>query len=225
MPTFVTATVPYPWPYDGHLDIRSLAVVICGAQGRFVEACDGADVVLAALVGLAEVVRDGGGRVVWVRHGRRAVADPAAGFLPVRGDQGWDLVTAPAGADAVVDSAGWDACFASDLDHTLRSAGIRSITLGGFASELTVDSTVRTLNDRGHECLVLTDGCAPLDVDLGARAHCSLTMSGGIFGALGTIEHVVAALDRASADEHVDHHADHQHAPIDHTDIHARSTA
>jgi len=216
MTTFVEATVPYPWPYDGELDVRTLAVVICGAQGRFVDASDGAAGVLADLDELAASVRGGGGRVVWVRHGRRAVSQPvAAGFLPERGDQGWDLVTAPAVGDVVVDSAGWDGCFASDLDHTLRAAGIHAIALGGFASELTVDSTVRTLNDRGHECLVLTDGCAPLDADLGARAHCSLTMSGGIFGALGTIDHLGAALERASTD----HHADHLHA-----DNHARST-
>jgi len=73
--------------------------------------------------------------------------------------------------------------------------------LGGIASELTVDSTVRTLNDRGHECLVLTDGCAPLVASLGVRAHHSLTMSGGIFGALGTIEHVVVALASAASDQ------------------------
>ena len=55
MPTFVDATVPYPWPYDGQLDGRTLAVVICGAQRRFVDACDGADVVLADLGELAAV--------------------------------------------------------------------------------------------------------------------------------------------------------------------------
>ena len=38
MSTFVAATVPYPWPYDGELEARTLAVVICGAQRRFVEA-------------------------------------------------------------------------------------------------------------------------------------------------------------------------------------------
>jgi nicotinamidase-related amidase len=140
----------------------------------------------------------------------------------VRGDQGWALVTAPAGQDEIVDCAGWDGCFSSDLDHTLRAAGIRSIALGGLASELTVDSTVRTLNDRGHECLVLTDGCAPLDADLGARALHSLTMSGGIFGAVGTIDHLVGALDRTLVDD--DRLADIHHADVHHADIHARST-
>ncbi len=50
-----------------------------------------------------------------------------------------------------MDSAGWDGCFGSDLDNTLRVRGIRTIVIGGFASEVTVDSTVRTLNDQGHD--------------------------------------------------------------------------
>ena len=99
-------------------------------------------------------------------------------------------------------AAGWDGCFRRTSTTCCGPRGIRTIVLAGFASELTVDSTVRTLNDRGHECLVLTDGCAPLDAELGARAHCSLTMSGGIFGALGTIDHLVDALDRTFADHH-----------------------
>jgi nicotinamidase-related amidase len=78
---------------------------------------------------------------------------------------------------------------------------VRTVVLGGIASELTVDSTVRTLNDRGHECLVLTDGCAPLVASLGARAHHSLTMSGGIFGALGSVDHVADALVSSPSDQ------------------------
>jgi nicotinamidase-related amidase len=76
---------------------------------------------------------------------------------------------------------------------------MRYVVLAGLASELTVDSTVRTLNDRGHECLVLTDACAPVDRGLGRHAHASLTMSGGIFGALGTTTDLLAALTALTA--------------------------
>jgi nicotinamidase-related amidase len=114
--------------------------------------------------------------------------------LPQRRSGAWQLVAEPAGSDVVVDAAGWDGSFGCDLDAVLRAIGTRTLVLAGLASELTVDSTVRTLNDRGWECLVLTDACAPLDAALGARAHHSLTMSGGIFGALGTVPALVAAL-------------------------------
>jgi nicotinamidase-related amidase len=203
----VARTVPYPWPYDGGLDARGLALVVCGAQRRFVAAAHGAATVAVGIGELAETVRTAGGAVVWVRHGTRAgvarVPSPLRKtrptWLPERDTEGWaidhDVVDGGlAAGDVVIDTAGWDGCFGSDLDVTLRAAGARWVALAGFASEVTVDSTVRTLNDRGHECLVLHDLCAPVDVELGARALRSLTMSGGIFGAHGASSDLVAAL-------------------------------
>lgn len=201
MATHVTGSVPYRWPYDGALDPTRTALVLCGVQRRFTAAAPDSHAVTAQLVGLAVTLRELGGVVVWVRHGARPGRTAASTFLPVRGDDGWQPSVEPAAGDVLVDAAGWDGCYGSDLDHSLRATGVRTVVLGGIASELTVDSTVRTLNDRGHECLVLTDGCAPLVPSLGARAHHSLTMSGGIFGALGTTDHVADALVSTLSDQ------------------------
>jgi nicotinamidase-related amidase len=190
----VCATNPYPWPYDGSLCAHTTALVVCGAQRRLVDAAPDGAAIVDRLATLAESLRPLGVRVVWVRHGTRT---PRRGLdiLPSRATAGWELAVAAVEGDVVIDAGGWDGSFASDLDDVLRGGGIRAVVLGGVASELTVDSTVRTLNDRGHECLVLTDGCAPIDADLGARAHHSLTMSGGIFGALGTSANLTSALE------------------------------
>jgi len=193
----VAHTVPYPWPYDGCLAAERTAVVICGAQQQIVDASSGVDDVTARLSAVAAAVRARGGQVLWVRHGTGARPARPNVSLPRRDTPGWQLALARDSADDVIDSAGWDACFGSRLDHALRVGGSRFVVLGGFASEITVDSTVRTLNDRGHECLVLTDGCAPLDPQLGARAHHSVTMSGGIFGALGTASDLLDVLTAA----------------------------
>jgi nicotinamidase-related amidase len=158
------------------------------------------DAVLDRVVGLADCVRPLGVGVVWVRHGGRTSRRPTD-VLPVRSSAGWQLASEPHPDDVVVDAPGWDGSFSSDLDPVLRARGTGTVVLAGFASEITVDSTVRTLNDRGHECLVLTDGCAPVDGALGARAHHSLTMSGGIFGALGTIPNLTAALAAPTSEE------------------------
>ena len=191
----VADTVPYAWPYDGELRGATSALVVCGAQRGLAAMSDPADVTLEALRALADAVRSAGGDVVWVRHGHRATAGPARpSALPVRGGAGWELIDTPAVDDVVVDASGWDGCYASELEHLLRDLGVAHVALGGLASELTVDSTVRTLNDRGFECLVLTDGCAPTHPEMGRRAHHSLTMSGGIFGALGTSGDLAAAI-------------------------------
>jgi len=198
----VARTVPYPWPYDGCIATEQMALLICGAQHQLIEVSSGADDVRGRLLDVAAAMRARGGRVLWVRHGTGDRPARPNVSLPRRDTPGWQIALARDSADDVIDSAGWDACFGSRLDHALRGGGYRSIVIGGFASEITVDSTVRTLNDRGHECLVLTDGCAPLDPELGARAHHSLTMSGGIFGALGASSDLLDALaapERAAA--------------------------
>ena len=196
----VCATNPYAWPYDGSLVPQRTALVLCGAQRGLVDVSPDGPLVLQRLVQLAGCLRPLGVQVVWVRHGTRT-ARRAISVLPVRATADWELAATPDDADVIVDAGGWDGSFASDLDDVLRADPIRAVVLAGMASELTVDSTVRTLNDRGHECLVLVDGCAPVDADLGARAHHSLTMSGGIFGALGTMSNLTAALAATTPEE------------------------
>ena len=200
MDTHVCGTVPYPWPYDGSLAAQRTALVLCGAQRALVGLSEEGEAVLDRVVSLADRLRPLGVGVVWVRHGGRTLRR-ATDVMPVRSSGGWQLATEPHPQDVVVDAPGWDGSFSSDLDPVLRAGGIRTVVLAGFASEITVDSTVRTLNDRGHECLVLTDGCAPIDGALGSRAHHSLTMSGGIFGALGTIPNLTAALAAPTSEE------------------------
>jgi nicotinamidase-related amidase len=190
----VAGSEPYPWPFDGRVDPVGLALVVCGAQRQLVEASVSAAPVASILAAASATVRRHRGLVIWVRHGARAARGRSPSWLPAINSVGWSLVEPPEPNDLVVDAAGWDGCYSSDLDHLLRATHRRQVALGGFASEVTVDSTVRALNDRGHECLVLHDGCAPLDPDLGSRALRSLTMSGGIFGAHGASDDLAAAL-------------------------------
>src|SRR5206468_5457058 len=97
-------------------------------------------------------------------------------------------------SDIVVDATGVDGFHGGPLDDVLRARGVDHLILGGFGHEAAVDSTLRSANDRGYECLVLTDGVAPFDDDLGAHALSSVTMSGGIFGAVGTSVELLSAL-------------------------------
>lgn len=192
----IAAANPYPWPFDDDLSGARLALLITGAQRHFVDASPTAPQAAQAIAALALAVHEAGGLVVALRHGRRDAARPA---VPDRGTVAWDTAGVPDGVDLVVDCRGFDGCYGSTLQHELRAAGRDHVLLGGYASEITVDSTVRRLNDSGLECLVVTDACAPLDAHTGARAHASLTMSGGIFGALATTADVVAALAAPAA--------------------------
>lgn len=139
---------------------------------------------------LATEMRQWGARVVWTRHARfpstrRSSILPAA-HGPERG---------PAGrrpGDLVVLAYGVDAFSASPLAEALSGYGVSHLLVAGFGLEGPVHSTLRSANDRGWECLLVSDGCAPLDVSLAGAAMSTVEMSGGIFGATASAEQVLA---------------------------------
>jgi nicotinamidase-related amidase len=90
-----------------------------------------------------------------------------------------------------------DAFFGSSLDADLRSLDRDTLVIGGLGLETVVYSTMTGANDRGYECLALVDASAPHDRAVAERAVCSITMSGGIFGAVGTSSALCAALARS----------------------------
>jgi len=163
------ATAPYPWPYDGPLDARRLALVVVGAQGWWTERTTDPFVALETLDRTAKVVRDAGGCVVVVR--RAGAGEP---------------LFEPAAGDLVVECTGMSGVAGGPLDLRLRAAGCDHLAIGGLGLETAVYSTAGGANDRGYECLTLADAAAPHDPAVAERALASITMSGGIFGAVGT---------------------------------------
>jgi nicotinamidase-related amidase len=185
-------STPYPWPYDAAIDPQRLALVIAGAQPVWTERSANAAAVMERIDCVAGVVRAVGGHVLFVRHVSRGhrpsglpplASDPASAVLAMRND-----------GDVTVEAAGVDGFYASALDDELRRLGADHLVLVGWGAEAAVDSTLRSANDRGYECLVLTDAVAPFDAAIGEHALSSVTMSGGIFGALATTEMLLATL-------------------------------
>jgi nicotinamidase-related amidase len=102
--------------------------------------------------------------------------------------------------DLVIDTPATSGFASGALDLALRAAGCDRLLLAGWASEVLVESTLRAANDRGYECLTVSDALVPFDSWTGERALSSITMSGGIFGAVGSTAAVLAAL-RVTAEE------------------------
>jgi biuret amidohydrolase len=170
--SIVPNTVPYPWPYDGHLDVERTAVVITGAQRNLADISATSDSVASVIESLCLVASSVGILTVAVTHARRRVGDgpPGRSVLPPPGKGDLLLDRLAASAPLVVVASGLDGFTGSSLEHELTVHGRTHLLLCGFASELTVDSTLRSANDRGFECLVLTDALASVDGDLADRA-------------------------------------------------------
>jgi nicotinamidase-related amidase len=195
--TFVADTDPYPWPWNGDLDPARTALLIAGTQRVHAEASPEAHTVARIIDGLAAAMRRRGCTVCHVRHsapaGHRGRPRP---LLAALGDEGWAPVLRPAHDDLVVTAAGHDAFCGSGLDLDLRTRGVTNIVAVGMAAEVAVSCSVRSANDRGYECLTLIDATAPLDAHTGHRELRSVTMSGGIFGAIGTSDALLAAFEQ-----------------------------
>ena len=194
----VTGTIPYPWPYDADADADSgpgpdrYALLLTGVQRQWSSL--GADGGLDRIEAFTATLRALGVLVVTVRHGRPAGIASRARGLPIVGTREWELVLPPEPTDLVVDTTGYDGFAAGWLDRELRAHERDHLLLAGLGAELFLDTTLRSANDRGYECLTLTDLAVPFDAALGARVLDSVTMSGGIFGALGTSGAVLDAL-------------------------------
>ena len=125
------------------------------------------------------------------------IGDPGPmGRILVRGEDGHDIIPElyPAPGEPIVDKPGKGAFHATDLDAILKNRGIAQLIVCGVTTEVCVHTTVREANDRGYECVVVSDCVGSYFPEFHEMGLRMIAAQGGIFGWVAPCEAVVAAI-------------------------------
>ncbi len=133
-------------------------------------------------------------------HPSLRIGDPGPkGRILIRGEYGHDIIDelAPVPGETVIDKPGKGSFHGTSFGELLAERGITSLIVTGVTTEVCVHTTVREANDRGYECLVLSDCVGSYFPEFQRAGLAMIAAQGGIFGWVAPSPEFLTALDTA----------------------------
>jgi nicotinamidase-related amidase len=187
-----------------NIDIARTALVLIDLQNFNVNSDTApykTDTVVGNCAMLAGEMRDRGAMVVYVRVLADQLLSPPAdtpmrapGSPPPPPDA---LLFAPEAqiqaSDLVITKRQWGAFYATELDQMLRRRRIKTLILGGIATNMGVESTARAAFDMGYELVFAEDAMSA------KKAEAHLASVEGAFRTMGRVRSTRDVIDALQA--------------------------
>lgn len=118
------------------------------------------------------------------------------GRILIRGEKGHDIIEQlyPVEGEPVIDKPGKGSFHATDLAQILANREIKTLVVCGVTLEVCVHTTVREANDRGFECVVLSDCVASYFPEFQRVGLEMIKAQGAIFGWVSDSASFIAAI-------------------------------
>lgn len=156
--------------------------------------------VVARCARLAEAMRKAGGTVVYVHVLLHEIARPEGDKptmppnAPVPPPEASELVPEAGykpGTDVLVTKRQWGAFTATNLDQALRRRGVKTVVIGGIATNIGVESTARSAIELGYRMVFAEDAMSTMSPEMHAFAIGTMFP---LMGYVRSTDEIVAAL-------------------------------
>ena len=212
-----------PYPFDFAPETSAILVIDMQRDfvepGGFGETLGNDVSLLAAIVPACQAMlsawRGAGGLVVHTREShrpdlsdcppaKRLRGKPALrigdagpmGRILIAGEPGNQIIAAlaPVDGEIVIDKPGKGAFYATGLHETLQARGVTQLLFMGVTTEVCVQTSMREANDRGYDCLLLSDCTESYFPAFKAATLAMVSAQGGIVGWVAPSSAVLSAL-------------------------------